>query len=98
MIVTAMRPDVVHAVVLAGERIDLAEKYLRRLLAPTMLIAAQNASVSVSMNQEALEHIRGANRLELVPADSLFASQYMLHEATRLARGCSYVGGVKCQC
>ncbi len=85
VIVAAMRPDIVHAVVLAGGRIDLAQEYLSRLLAPTMLIAAQNDSISVSMNQDALEHIRGAKRLELVPADSLFANQYALHEVARLA-------------
>lgn len=85
VIAAAMRPDVVQAVVLAGGRIDLAQEYLRRLLAPTMLIAAQNDSVSVRMNQDALEHIRGTKRLELVPADALFANQHTLHEVGRLA-------------
>ena len=83
-IAAAMRPDVVQAVVLAGGRIDLAKEYLRRLLAPTMLIAAQDDSVSVRMNQDALEHIRGVKRLELVPAESLFANQSTLHEVGRL--------------
>jgi hypothetical protein len=61
------------------------QEYLRRLLAPTMLIAAQNDSVSVRKNQDALEHIRGTKRLELVPADALFANQHTLHEVGRLA-------------
>lgn len=86
VIAAAMRPDAVQAVVLAGARIDLAQEYLPRLLAPTMLIAAQNESVSVSMNQNALEHIRGAKRFELVPAASLFANQHTLDEVACLAR------------
>ncbi|HZU03525.1 MAG TPA: hypothetical protein VFA10_27920 [Ktedonobacteraceae bacterium] len=85
VLAAVMRPDVVQAIVLAGARIDLAQEYLRRLLAPTMLIAAQNESVSVRMNQDALDHIRGAKRLELVPADALFANQHTLDEVARLA-------------
>lgn len=84
VIAAVMRPDVVQAIVLASGRIDLAQEYLPRLLAPTMFIAAQNDSVSVRMNQDALEHIRGAKRLELVPADALFANQHTLDQVARL--------------
>ena len=57
LIAAAKRPDPVHAVVVGNGRIDLAQPYLSRVLAPTFLIVGGNDSSAVNANRQALANI-----------------------------------------
>ncbi|GAC1310809.1 MAG: dienelactone hydrolase family protein [Ktedonobacteraceae bacterium] len=88
----AERPDIVHAVVTANGRIDLAQSALERVLTAVLLIAAEDNTGMVDMNREALEHIQtpiAANkRLETIAGDAsmnMLDTPEMLHKVIELA-------------
>jgi dienelactone hydrolase len=57
LIAAAKRPDPVHAIVVGNGRLDLAQAYLSRVLAPTFLIVGGNDSAAVNANREAFANI-----------------------------------------
>ena len=86
LIAAAERPDVVAAVVAAGSTFDRAEEYLRRVLAPTLLIAATQNSQAVAQSQHALENLPKEKRFEQVDAGtSLFATKESVIKIAQLA-------------
>lgn len=86
LIAAAERPDVVKAVVAAGARLDLAGDSLRRVLAPTMLIAAQQDIHAVQQNQQAIESLTQAKRFEQIAGvNTLFSSQDSIARIAQLA-------------
>ena len=86
LISAAERPDVVKAVVAAGARLDLTEDALRRILAPTMLIAAQQDTNAVQQNQQALENLTQTKRFEQIPGvNTLWTSQDSIARIAQLA-------------
>jgi putative phosphoribosyl transferase len=87
LIAAAERPDVIKAVVSRGGRPDLAGPALSRVVAPTLLIVGSLDYPVIEMNREALKHLRGEKRLEIVPgATHLFEEPGTLEEVARLAR------------
>jgi putative phosphoribosyl transferase len=87
LIAAAERPDVVKAVVSRGGRPDLAGPALSRVVAPTLFIVGSLDYPVIEMNREALKHLRGEKRLEIVPgATHLFEEPGTLEEVARLAR------------
>ncbi|MFL5624119.1 MAG: dienelactone hydrolase family protein [Ktedonobacteraceae bacterium] len=89
LIAAAERPDPVHAIVVGNARTDLAQPYLARILAPTLLIAGEN-DTTMSMNREALTQLPAtvsANRkLESIwGAAGLFETADLLQKVANLA-------------
>jgi putative phosphoribosyl transferase len=86
LIAAAQRPDVVRAAVTADGRIDMAQDYLRSILAPTMLIVAQNDTAPVRRHQDTLEQLTVDKQFEQIPGvGSLFENWHALDEVARLA-------------
>lgn len=85
LIAAAERPDVVKAVVAAGAPLDLAQDYLRRVLAPTLLIAAQQDTNAVNQSQQAVENLPKEKRFEQIAGvRELFSSQESIMQVARL--------------
>jgi dienelactone hydrolase len=86
LIAAAERPDIVRAVVSAAGRLDMAQEYLSRILAPTMLIVAQNDTAAVRRHQDTLGQLTVDKQFEQIPdVSSLFESAHALNEVARLA-------------
>lgn len=64
----AFRADVVDAVVSRGGRVDLAERVLSRVRAPTLLIVGSDDRDVLSLNRSALRFLRNPKELEIVPS------------------------------
>jgi putative phosphoribosyl transferase len=83
----ARAPVGVGAVVSRGGRPDLADEYLPRVEAPTLLIVGGNDVPVIAMNEEALAQLRCPKELVIVPgATHLFDEPGTLEEVARLAR------------
>jgi putative phosphoribosyl transferase len=71
LIAAAERPDPIQAVVVGNGRIDLAQTYLSRVLAPTLLLVGERDSTTVNSNREALTQlpaeVESNKRLETLP-------------------------------
>lgn len=68
---TATRPDIVQAVVTLSGRTELADAYLDRVLAPTLLIVGSRDLAVVHRNRDALDRIAANHKhLEIVPGAS----------------------------
>lgn len=86
LIAAAERPDVVAAVVSAGGSLDAAQDYLRRVMAPTLLIASQQNTQAVTQSQSTLENLPNEKRFEQVEGGtSLFATQESISKVAGLA-------------
>ena len=87
LIAAAERPDVVAAVVSSGGYIDQAQDYLRRVLAPTLLVAAKQDTQAVAQDTAALESLANENkRFEQVEGGaSLFATKDSVVSVAQLA-------------
>lgn len=87
LIAAGRRPEVVAAVVSRGGRPDLAGNALASVRAPTLLIVGGRDLPVIDMNQEALERLQCAKRLDIVPgATHLFEEPGTLEQVARLAR------------
>lgn len=64
LIAAAERPDVVAAIVAVAGQLAPAQKYLPRILSPTMLIAVGNDATSQKAHEDALAQIAVEKRLE----------------------------------
>lgn len=83
----ARRPELVRAVVSRGGRPDLAEPWLARVRAATLLIVGGHDEPVIGLNHIALERLTCHKKLVIVPrATHLFEEPGALEEVTRLAR------------
>ena len=86
LVAAAERPEDVAAVVSRGGRPDLAEPYLPRVQAPTLLIVGEWDEPVIEMNRQAMAHLGGTKELVIVPgASHLFEELGRLEEVARLA-------------
>lgn len=80
------RPGAIGAVVSRGGRPDLAGSQLKRVKAPTLLIAGGEDFQVVRLNREALEEMRCEKGLSIVPgATHLFEEPGALEQVSQLA-------------
>jgi len=86
LVAASERPDRVGAVVSRGGRPDLAGSALLHVRAPTLLIVGGRDTPVIEMNREALQQLRAAKRLEIVPgATHLFEEPGALEAVADLA-------------
>ena len=86
LIAAAERPDVVAAVVSAGGSLNLTQNYLPRVLAPTLLIAAQQDAQAVTQSQSILAQLTKEKQFEQVEGGrSLFATKDSVTKVAQLA-------------
>jgi putative phosphoribosyl transferase len=86
LIAAAERPDIVRAVVSASGRLDMAQDYLSRILAPTILIVAQHDTAAVRRHQDTLGQLTVDKQFEQIPdVSSLFENAHTRDEVARLA-------------
>ena len=86
LVAAAERPYAVGAIVSRGGRPDLAEAALTEVKAPVLLIVGGYDTTVIAMNQEALRHLKGEKKLEIVPrATHLFEEPGALDRVASLA-------------
>lgn len=86
LIAAAERPDLVHAVVSRGGRPDLANHWLARVHAPTLLIVGGADRDVIEMNRQAMRQMLSVVDLRIVHgATHLFEEKGTLEEVERLA-------------
>jgi putative phosphoribosyl transferase len=86
LVAAAERPDTVASVVSRGGRPDLAGEALPRVKAPTLLIVGGADRAVIGMNEEAMQSMVAAVRLEIVPeATHLFEEPGALERVAQLA-------------
>jgi dienelactone hydrolase len=86
-LLAATEPDSgVGAIVSRGGRPDLAEKALKLVSAPTLLIVGGNDYIVIQLNQQAYNFIKAEKELRIIPgASHLFEEPGALEEVARLA-------------
>jgi pimeloyl-ACP methyl ester carboxylesterase len=85
-VAAARDPDSVSAVVSRGGRPDLAESYLPRVQAPTLLIVGGEDEPVISLNELAYNALRCEKRIEIIPrATHLFPEPGVLEQVASLA-------------
>lgn len=73
LVAASYQPDIVHAVVCRGGRVDLASGFLSLIEAPTLLIAGENDPVILNINRESMELLDTSKELKTIPnASHLF--------------------------
>ncbi|MBU6465087.1 dienelactone hydrolase family protein [Simplicispira hankyongi] len=86
LVAAAKWPQAIAAVVCRGGRPDLAQGYLSRVQAPTLLIVGGDDTEVLELNRSALRQLRCAKRLEVVPgAGHLFEESGALESVAALA-------------
>lgn len=86
LLAAARRQDVVQAVVSRGGRPDLADRALRYVHAPTLLVVGANDPVVLHLNRTALDRLPAKKHLEIVPrATHLFEEPGALEQVAHLA-------------
>lgn len=86
LIAAAERPGEIASVVSRGGRPDLAGRALTKVQAPTLLVVGGLDMPVIQMNREAMRHMPGEVRLELVPgATHLFEERGALERVASLA-------------
>lgn len=86
LIAAAQRDLFIKAVVSRGGRPDLAEEYLPRVKAPTLLIVGGNDEVVIELNKAAFSLLKCTKDIQIVPgATHLFEERGALEEVSRLA-------------
>lgn len=86
LIAAAKRDLFVKAVVSRGGRADMAEKYLPRVKAPTLLIVGGRDEVVLSLNKLAFNQLKGIKEIHIVgDATHLFEENGALEEVARVA-------------
>ena len=76
----------ISAIVSRGGRPDLADSYLERVDAPTLLIVGGADDVVMTLNQQARRHLHCESRIETIPgATHLFAEPGALEKVAELA-------------
>lgn len=78
-------PENIKAVVSRGGRPDLAEEYLSKVSAPTLLIVGGEDEPVISFNKAALENLGAEKRLVIIPgATHLFEEPGALEKVARI--------------
>lgn len=72
LVAAALRPGSVRAVVSRGGRPDLAQRFLWRVEAPTLLIVGSGDPQVLACNRAAYRMLHGIRRIEVVPGASHF--------------------------
>lgn len=86
LVAAAKWPQAIAAVVCRGGRPDLAQDYLSRVQAPTLLIVGGDDPDVLELNRSALRQLRCTKRLEVVPgAGHLFEESGALESVAALA-------------
>ena len=86
LIAAVHRPDAVAAVVSRGGRPDLAEQFLPRVQAATLLIVGGQDHVVIDLNRQAFSRLAAEKEMRIVPgATHLFEEKGALEEVARLA-------------
>jgi putative phosphoribosyl transferase len=86
LIAAAERAHIVRAVVSRGGRPDLADGWLPRVLAPTLLIVGGHDEPVIGMNRDAIRQMATTVELAIVPgATHLFEEPGTLEQAMQLA-------------
>lgn len=86
LIAAAKYPDNIRAVVSRGGRTDLAENYLSRVKAPTLLIVGGNDVPVITINRETIKQLNTEKKLEIISgASHLFEEPGKLEEVAKLA-------------
>lgn len=88
LVAATQRPEAVHAVVSRGGRVDLADPWLTRVAAPTLLIVGGHDVEVLRLNRWAQQSLRCESRLEVIPG-----SGHLFEEAGALDRVSSLAGG-----
>lgn len=87
LICAAERPDLVKAVVSRGGRPDMADRYLERVKAPTLLIVGGEDFPITDLNRRALAALKCEKELSFIPgATHLFEEPGALERVTELAK------------
>jgi pimeloyl-ACP methyl ester carboxylesterase len=87
LIAAAKRPAIVRAVVSRGGRPDLADAWLERVTAPTLLIVGGRDEVVLELNRQAFDRLKGPKELQIVPgATHLFEEPGALDRVSQLAK------------
>lgn len=86
LIAAGRRPDVVRAIVAAGRTYEEAQQEANRVVAPTLLVAAERDQEALKANQSLLDVLTAEKQLEQIGgADSLFESKESISEFARRA-------------
>lgn len=86
LVAAAGQGEIVRAVVSRGGRPDLAENFLSRVTAPTLLIVGGNDDVVIDLNRAADARLHCPKQLVIIPgATHLFPEPGALEEVARLA-------------
>ena len=86
LVAAAKHPTLIRAVVSRGGRPDLAEGFLPRVAAPTLLIVGGNDHPVIELNRHAMHQMLVPARLHIVPgATHLFEEAGALEEVERVA-------------
>jgi dienelactone hydrolase len=86
LIAAALRPHLIHAVVSRGGRPDLADEYLPRVKAPTLLVVGGNDAPVITMNERAQHLMNAVNELKIIlGATHLFEEPGTLEEVAQEA-------------
>ncbi|MBD3182449.1 alpha/beta hydrolase [Candidatus Poribacteria bacterium] len=87
LIGAANLPDVISAVVSRGGRPDMAEGFLNKVKAPTLLIVGGNDYHVIKLNEQAIDRLSSEKKMEIVPgATHLFEEPGKLEQVAQLAR------------
>jgi putative phosphoribosyl transferase len=86
LVAAAERSDIVRAVVSRGGRPDLAEGWLQKVLAPTLLIVGGDDEPVIAMNRDAIRRMGTTVELAIVPrATHLFEEPGALEQVMQLS-------------
>ena len=86
LIAAAARPEIARAVISRGGRPDLADEYLPRVQAPTLLIVGGDDEPVIEMNRDAMRRMRAPVELKIIPgATHLFEEPGALEQVATLA-------------
>jgi putative phosphoribosyl transferase len=86
LVAAAERCDIVSAVVSRGGRADLAEKYLKKVKAPTLLIVGSLDYIVMDLNQLALKQLTSEKQMTLIQgATHLFEESGALEKVAKIS-------------
>lgn len=76
----------IHAIVSRGGRPDLASKFLKEVIAPTLLIVGGLDGQVIELNQDAQKQMTNINKLQIIPeATHIFPEPGKLEEVAKAA-------------
>ncbi len=86
LIAAAELPNKITAVVCRGGRVDLADKYLDKVEAPSLFIVGEFDEIVINLNKKTIEKLNNISKLEVVKgATHLFEEPGTLEEVNKLS-------------